>query len=202
VNADGNVYILLFCSSPEFHFYLSGPHFAHTATFSPCKVLESLILFGQITHIKCTSISILVSLLSRNNQPNFNTYSWELRLGVVLKLVHEAVIKSLNKLIAFYLINNVILEKRKRGITCGLQIFQEKYVTAKMCFCYQYFEIEKYFNAEITIWELRCLCIVPANTSMLKSHKIAITKVDSGAEQFTVDTSHQLICLYFFIDFV
>ena len=119
-----------------------------------------------------------------------------------MKLVHEAVIKSLNKLIAFYFINNVRLEKRKRGITCGLQICQEKYVTAKIYFYYQYFETGKYFNSEITILELRCLCIVPANTSMLKSHKIGITKVDSGAEQFSVDTSHQLFCFYFLINFV
>ena len=70
-----------------------------------------------------------------------------------MKLVHEAVIKSLNKFIEFYLINNVRLGKRKRGITCGLQICHkvmrtmeklEKCVTAKMCFCYQYFETGKY----------------------------------------------------------
>lgn len=32
-----------------------------------------------------------------------------------MKLVHEAVIKSLNKFIAFYLINNARLGKRKRS---------------------------------------------------------------------------------------
>ena len=36
---------------------------------------------------------------------------------------------------------------------------------------------------------------------MLKSHKIAITKVDSGAEQFTVDTSRHQVYIITFINF-